>query len=248
MLVPMLETIRRNINRKQENIRLFEFGRTYHRHGDQPREAEHLAVVMTGRPHDESWRTGDPGQTDFFALKGQVEGLLRRLGIRTWASAPLAPDASWAYGQDLSAGGLSLGRFGRLADNLARSFDVRQPVFMADLLVEPLVALAERQATVVREISRFPAVVRDLAVIVREETAFGDILAVVEEAGGAWLSRTEVFDVYRHDEHVGPGRKSIALRFTLENPDAVLTDKDIDDWFGRVQRAVTGTLGAEIRK
>lgn len=246
MIIPMLDTLRRNISRKQENVRLFEFGRTYHKAGSLPTEREHLAVLMTGRPHDESWAGGDPGPVDFFALKALVDALLHRLGIREEV-APFSPDAAWAYGLEVTAGGLTLGRFGCLQTSLTSTFDIRQPVFFLDLAAAPLFALAERQALIVRDISRFPAVVRDLAVIVDEGTRYADIERIVAEAGGAWLTRTEVFDLYRHPEHVGEGKKSVALRFTLENPEFVLTDKDIEDWFARVQRAVVTNLGAMIR-
>lgn len=248
LIVPMLDTLRRNINRRQENIRFYEFGKSYHKKDDLPSEREHLVIAMTGRPHDESWLTGDPGPVDYFALKGLVESLLRRIGIRTWETISVEPDAIWAYGVQVTAGGLDLGRFGMLNDRQVRGFDIRQAVFFADFHVEALVAIASRQAVTVADISKFPAVVRDLAVVVGEGTSFSDMLEVVKAAGGNWLARTEVFDIYRHPDHVGPGKKSIALRFTLENPGAVLSDKDIEDWFGRVQKAVIRDLGAEIRK
>jgi len=248
MLLPMLDTLRRNVNRKQDNVRLYEFGRTYKKSGDLPSEAERLVIALTGRPHDEHWMTGDPGPVNVFAIKELVQSLLRRVGIRTWEMTPFEADPSWEYGMEVLAGGLPVGRFGRVRTTLADQFDLRQEVLFADLDFAILLALAERQSLVVEEISRFPAVVRDLAVVVREGVAFGAIRAAVEASGSPWLRQTEVFDVYRHPDHVGPDRKSVAIRLTLENPEAPLSDKDIDGWFGRVQQAVVRELGAEIRK
>jgi phenylalanyl-tRNA synthetase beta chain len=98
------------------------------------------------------------------------------------------------------------------------------------------------------ELNRFPPVVRDLAIVIDDTTSYYDIRSIATEAGGVWLTNLEVFDIYRNADQLGVGKMSLALRFTIENKEATLSDKDIDQWFLKVQRALTKGVGAEIRR
>ena len=131
---------------------------------------------------------------------------------------------------------------------MCNRFDIRQDVFFADFLVEPLIALASRSITLYEELNRFPAVVRDLAVVIDDQVTYEAIRQVAIEASGSILTNLEVFDIYKNADHLGEGKMSMALRFTIENKEATLADKEIEQWFNKVQKALVAGVKAEIRK
>ena len=108
--------------------------------------------------------------------------------------------------------------------------------------------VSSRSIVVYEELNRFPAVIRDLAVVLDNKISFDQISEVVRQAGGNWLTDLEVFDIYKNPEHLGEGKMSMALRFTIENKEATLGDKEIEQWFSGMQRAMVKNLGAEVRK
>lgn len=247
MIVPMLETIRRNINRKQSDLRLFEFGKSYRQVNEIPDENEHLLLTLSGHVHPDHWKTGAARSVDFFTLKSDIHALLQRLGIHNWRQETLVNEGPWAYATACQKSGLTFVRFGRVSPDLCAAFDIRQEVFMADFDVETLFALSGRSAVIYEDLNRFPGVVRDLAIVIDDSIPYDRIHDIAVEAGGEWLSDIEVFDIYKNPEHVGEGKMSMALRFTIENREATLSDKEIDQWFSRMQKALAGNLAAEIR-
>lgn len=247
MIIPTLETVKRNVNRKQEDLRLFEFGKTYAQQKELPGETEHLIITMTGQ-HPSGWQTGAAKVVDFFSIKAVVHSLLLRLGIKTWDTETIVNANGIAYGLSYSVGSLNFLRFGKVSGDLSGRFDIRQDVYTADLLVEPLIALASRSVTLYEELNRFPAVIRDLAIVIDDKTSYDSIRQVVVEASGALLTNLEVFDIYKNADHLGEGKMSVALRFTIENKEATLSDKEIDQWFNKVQKALIAGVKAEIRR
>lgn len=248
MIIPTLETVMRNINRKQEDLRVFEFGRSYRQHQEMPEETEHLVLTLSGHRHPASWNLGAASRMDFFSIKEEVHALLNRLGLKGWESTIIHQDGPWAFGYAYAIGNVEFVRFGKVDPTLCERFDIRQEVFVADLLVDPLIHLSGRAVTEYEELNRFPAVIRDLAIVVDDTTAFTDIHRIALEAGGGWLTGVEVFDIYKNADHVGPGKMSVALRFTIENKQATLSDKEIDQWFSGMQKALAKGVSAEVRK
>lgn len=248
MIVPMLETVKRNINRKQDNIRLFEFGRSYHQEDGKPFETEHLLVVISGDHHPDHWQTGNAKPVDFFTLKAEVNALLHRAGIRDFHSKNIEKADNFAYGVEYKSGASVILRFGAVSSKWLDTFDISQEVFVADFDFVTLAQLSSQSQTYYEELNRFPSVERDLAIVIDQSKPFHEISEVVWKAGGAWLTDLEVFDIYANPEHLGPGKKSMALRFTIENKEATLTDRDIDQWFSKMQKALVAELKAEVRK
>lgn len=248
MLIPTLETIRRNVSRKQEDLRLFEFGKSYAQHHGEPQEQEHLVLTLSGQWVPSSWHSGAARSMDFFILKTEVHALLNRLGIKKWDARELKSAEGFIYGLEYRLGDLKVVRFGKIEPALCSGFDIRQDVFCADFLLETLIHLAERSITLYEELNRFPAVIRDLAIVVDDTITFESIREVIVKASGPLLTNLEVFDIYRNADHVGKGKMSVALRFTIENKEATLTDKEIDQWFVKVQRSLESALSAEIRR
>jgi phenylalanyl-tRNA synthetase beta chain len=248
MLMPTLETVKRNVNRKQEDLRLFEFGKSYGQQNELPNETEHLVVTMTGQQQPSGWQSGASKAMDFFTLKAVVHALLLRLGIKQWESETVINLNGLDYGLTYKVGSVAFVTFGKVSADLCGRFDVRQEVYTADFLVEPLIALASRSVTLYEELNRFPAVVRDLAIVIDQDTTYDAIRRVSIEASGASLTNLEVFDIYKNPDHLGEGKMSLALRFTIENKEATLGDKEIEQWFTRVQKALIAGVKAEIRK
>lgn len=248
MLIPTLETVKRNVNRKQEDLRLFEFGKSYGQAKELPYETEHLVITMTGQQHPSGWQTGSAREIDFFTIKALVHSLLLRLGIRNWEAGSLVDADGLAYGFSYSVGSVRFLRFGKVSGELCNRFDIRQDVFVADFLVEPLIALASRSVTLYEELNRFPAVIRDLAIVIEDHVTFDSIRQVVLEASGSSLTNLEVFDIYKNADHLGQGKMSLALRLTIENKEATLADKEIEQWFNKVQKALIAGVKAEIRR
>jgi len=248
MLIPTLETVKRNVNRKQEDLLLFEFGKSYRQEKELPLESEHLIITLTGQQEPSSWQTGGGRSVDFFTIKAVVHSLLLRLGIKNWNIERFTDNGGMEFGLNYSVGSLAFLRFGKISGELSNRFDIRQDVYAADLLLEPLIALASRSTTLYEELNRFPAVIRDLAIVIDENTTYNRIQQIAVEAAGDSLTRMEVFDIYKNADQLGLGRMSVALRFTIENKEATLSDKEIDQWFNKVQKALIAGVKAEIRR
>ncbi len=248
MIIPTLETIRRNVNRKQDDLRLYEFGKSYLQKNGQPSETEHLVLTLVGQQQPVYWQNVNTKSVDFFSIKSEVHAILLRLGISNWTSRNIENESGLDYGLVYSDGDKELVRFGKVSPSWCERFDIRQPVFLADMMFENVIEKASRSVTIYEELNRFPQVQRDLAVVIDETTSFEYIRKVALKAGGEWLTNLQVFDIYKNADQLGQGRMSMALRFTIENKEATLSDKDLDQWFGKMQRALTSALKAEIRK
>jgi phenylalanyl-tRNA synthetase beta chain len=248
MIIPTLETIKRNVNRKQEDLRLYEFGKSYLQANDDPQETEHLIIALVGEQEAVHWQNGNTREVDFFSIKSHVHALLNRMGIKKWNSRKFQQESGLEYGLIYSSENDTLVRFGRVDKNWCNRFDIRQPVFIADFLFEPMMNEAINYSTVFEELNRFPSVERDLAIVIDDSTSFEDIKAVVIKTGGEWLTDLKVFDIYVNTDQLGAGKMSIALRFTIENKEATLTDRELDQWFSKMQKALASAFKAEIRK
>jgi phenylalanyl-tRNA synthetase beta chain len=248
MIIPTLETIKRNVNRKQEDLKLFEFGKSYGQENGNPFEQEHLIVVVMGKQTPASWLSTSPRALDYFALKEIVLALFNRLGIKWSKLENINDDNGFAFGINYYSNDNALVRMGGVDMKLTGSFDIRQQVYIADFNLANLIQASISSNVIYEELNRFPAVIRDLAIVVDQTTAFERVRDVVQSSGGSWLTDLEVFDIYKNAEHVGEGKMSMALRFTIENKEATLADKEIEQWFGNVQKALVKNVGAEIRK
>lgn len=248
MIIPTLETIRRNVNRKQDDLRLYEFGKSYHQHQGLPSETEHLVISLVGQQQPVHWQNKNTNAVDFFSLKSEVHALLSRLGISDWTIRKIENESGIEYGLEYLTNNRPIVRFGKVSSVWCDKMDIKQNVFLAEFIFETLVQKASGYSAIYVELNKFPQVQRDLAIVIDDSTSFEDIRKVALKAGGEWLTNLQVFDIYSNADQLGTGRMSVALRFTIENRDATLTDKDLDQWFGKMQRALTSALKAEIRK
>ncbi|MEI6946133.1 phenylalanine--tRNA ligase subunit beta [Paraflavisolibacter sp. H34] len=246
MLPTALEVIQFNSNRKNAHLRLFEFGKTYQLAGPgQYNETNHFCVYVTGNTSDTSWK-GKGNAADIYYLKGVAESLLKVAGLKATFAAGEA-----STGLELvltaSVNGKAVLQLGRVPARTAARFDLKQPVFVADFNWDALLDAALQQRISFREVPRFPAVERDLALVVPRQMKYEEITAQLNKLRLNKLQDVRLFDVFE-SEKLGADKKSLAINFTFLDEEKTLTDKEIDGWMNKIMTALEKELSAEIRK
>jgi phenylalanyl-tRNA synthetase beta chain len=244
LLFTGLEVLAHNINRRQKNLRFFEFGNTYFRSEGGYREEKHLSLFLTGSNGEESWLA--PSQAVSFPdLYGIVEGLLDKLNLDR-PKVDIVHEAPFDYALRLSYGKKVLGTVGMLSSNITKLAEVKQEVLFAELNWN-LVANHASGMKKYSPISKFPEVRRDLSLVIDQGVMFEDIRGIALKAGGKLLQRIQVFDVYQGDK-IDAGKKAYALSFYLQDTEKTLTDKVIDKTMERLMQSFENEVGALIRK
>ncbi|MBK9139848.1 MAG: phenylalanine--tRNA ligase subunit beta [Verrucomicrobia bacterium] len=249
LLPGLLDSLRHNLSRQNADLALFEVGRVFHARGAaSPRESRRLALALTGRRFPRFW-TGDDREAlvDAYDLKGVLEELFDHLGLRGVAYARRAENPPFFIeSAALSLGGkVPLGEMGQLCPTLAKRFDLRQPVFLAELDLDQL--LARRNPTKsFKPLPAFPSIRRDVAMLVPEATTHGAVLEVVRQTRPRDLESVELFDVFR-GRNVPPGQKSVAYAFTYRAADRTLTDAEVNATHDQVVAQLKQRLAAVIR-
>ena len=238
----LVEAVRHNVNRQAPRVRVFETGQCFVSSGDQLDQSERLGIALYGQQAPLHF-SGDR-LVDFFDLKGIVDGLgmVNGGGSLSWSSGE---NPALAPGQTarVSMNGQSIGIVGRLHPRLARELDLPKPLFLADLNLSPLLS---GQVTAFKAISRYPRVLRDLAVVVDDSIAWQQIVDAVESLGDSRIQSVELFDVYR-GTGVPEGCQSLALSLSLQDPEKTLDDVAIQEMVDQVVRTLGEQTGAELR-
>ncbi len=249
-----LGSIEHNSNRKNSDLKLFEFGNCYYfKHGKDKheqknyKEENHLALFMTGRKNYVNWNTPDDNVT-FYDLKNQVEMILERLGIDVESVQKSNSEL------DLLSGGLKysasnkvLVNFGMVNKNLLKIFDLNAPVFYAEIYWNSVVKEVTGNVITFKEISKFPEVKRDLALVIDQSVTFDAIKSVALKTEKKLLKNISLFDVYEGDK-IEAGKKSYAVSFILQDETKTLKDKQIDKIMQKFMMNFERELGAVIRK
>lgn len=244
MLETGLETIAYNCNRRNNNLRLFEFGKTYATSGSgQYSETEHLCIYLSGLDTEEGWRVKSKEQ-DVLMAKGMVQAVASLTGL---------PSVQWTLEGSESAtlvavvGGISIATLLHVPQHKLQQFDIKQTVVFVDIDIAALVAAAEKQKIVYKEVSKFPAVQRDLALVVDRAVTYAAIELAVGTVKLPKLKGTRLFDVFESDK-LGVNKKSMALSFTFVDEEKTMTDTETDSMVSKLISAFEKELGAEIRK
>jgi phenylalanyl-tRNA synthetase beta chain len=244
MLYGALEAVSHNMNRRQHNLRLFEYGNTYqsYQQGNYT-ENKHLSIVITGEVLANSWNT-KPHSTDFYYLKGTVIGLLNRLGIHA-INEQDTKLASLAEGIALNAGN-KIADLGIVAPDLAAHFGIDVPVFYANIYWDELLKLVKDENQPITAIPKFQSVKRDLALLVSNEVSFKELKTIALAAERHLLKDVNLFDVYE-GKNIVEGKKSYAISFTIQDVNKTLTDKQIDKVMQKIQQQLEKEAGAVLR-
>lgn len=245
-----LESVVFNQNRKLEDLKLYEFGKIYHKkeggvglkgYG----ERMVLALFLTGRRQPESWATSD-ARVGFFDLKAIVSGVFDRLGLDGGTLRGLDQNPLFDFGIQLVSDQRVLGSMGLVSGAVSNKFGIRNDVFYAELEWDLLMHLSDKKKLLYRDVPKFPEVRRDLALLIHKDVSFADIEKLAFETESRLLKGVNLFDVYK-DEKLGEDKKSYAVSFTLQDHKKTLTDKEIDRLMGKLVSAFTRQLKAEIR-
>ncbi len=245
MLPTALEVVGRNLNYRNLDLRLFEFGTVYAKEKEGSyREEPRLCLVLSGQRRNTHWQEKSTA-VDLFTLKGTVEVLFAALGIEVSSVAGQHPSLEQTL--CFTAQGQELGVAGLVTESTARPFGIKQPVYYAELPWKTLADMAAAQPIRVRELPRFPAVERDLALIVPVALPWQNIRELLQKIRIKTLRDIKVFDIFESDK-LGAGKKSIAVNLTFSDPDKTLTDKEIEGWMSNIIKTLEKELEATVRK
>ena len=255
LLFNMLEAVCLNINHKNGDLKLYEFGNCYFYDEAKRTEENHLAayseeyrlaIAVTGVTTPQSWNT-KPAKASFFTLRAVAEKLLRRFGIDIYAlkSEPTQSDL-FAEGLTMSLNGKELLQIGVVSGKLRRLTDVKQEVYYLEMNFDALVRSTKKHRIAAEELSKFPEVKRDLALLVDRDVTFAALRSVALATERKLLKNVSLFDVYEGDK-LPAGKKSYALSFILEDKTRTLDDKTIERVMANLTRQFEQQCGAQVR-
>ncbi len=245
MLHTALEVIAFNINRRNNNLKFFEFGKTYSTSGvGEYKEATHLSLYITGQLNETNWKI-KPIASDIYYIKGVAEAILSALGFKNISFANAASNELQAA-LIVEQNDEKLVELGRVQNTLTTRFDIKQPVFFADFYWDTILKYAGKQVQF-KEISKYPSVERDLALVVPKSMKYKEVEEQLSKLRLAKLQEVKLFDVFE-SEKLGMGKKSMAINFTFLDEEKTLTDKEIDSWMNKIMTTLEKELHAEIRK
>ena len=255
LLFNMLEAVCLNINHKNGDLKLYEFGNCYFYDEAKRTEENHLAayseeyrlaIAVTGIATPQSWNT-KPEKASFFTLRAVAEKLLRRFGIDIYAlkSEPTQSDL-FAEGLTMSLNGKELLQIGVVSGKLRRLTDVKQEVYYLEMNFDVLVRSTKKHRIAAEELSKFPEVKRDLALLVDRDVTFAALRSVALATERKLLKNVSLFDVYEGDK-LPAGKKSYALSFILEDKTRTLDDKTIERVMANLTRQFEQQCGAQVR-
>ena len=251
-----LEVVARNINHQNNNLRLFEIGNCYSYQpkegAENPkadlksyREEQRLCLVVTG-PGAKSWRN-ELGAGNYFALKGYLELLLKRFKVDLYdLDIEAAPSDLFAEGLTYKLGNKRLAMAGTVSKALLKQFDIKQPVFVAEMHWPVFFELVKRDKIKYKELPRFPEVRRDLALLLDECVSFADLRKTAFQTVRGILRQVSLFDVYRGPK-IQPDKKQYAISFILQDEEKTLTDAAVEATMAKLLKAFETKHGATLR-
>jgi phenylalanyl-tRNA synthetase beta chain len=244
MLFTGLEVCAHNINRRQKDLKLFEFGKIYFKTNNKYIEEERLAIYVTGNSESENWQHKTRPAT-YYDLAQHVTQVIQKSGIAT-IKQEVIQDQLFDYALQLSVGNKNIGLAGKVKPALLKDLGIKQEIFYAELNTALLFTTANPML-VIQEVPKFPEVRRDLSLVLDKSVSFDEIRKMVLNTEKRLIRDIIAFDVYEGD-NLPAGKKAYALGFTLLDEAKTLTDEEIDKTMTKLMNAFEQTLGAVIRK
>ena len=243
LLFSGLEAISYNINRRNADLKLFEYGKSYHHFESGYEEQKHLTLFLSGNRSSENW-TSPQKSTDFFLFKGYIDAILSRLGIDKIKAEPVQSDV-FAEGISLVVGEEKLVEFGIIKKSILKHFDIKQEVLFADFNWNLVLKIINTKIKFI-DIPKYPEVRRDLALLLDENVSFESIYNISRQSEKSLLKNILLFDVYTGN-NLPEGKKSYAVSFTIQDHSKTLTEDQIDKVMSKLQKNLTTELGATLR-
>ena len=246
MMETGLECVAYNCNRRNNDLLLFEFGKTYSTSGvGKYSEDRHLSIYITGKIKSNGWKmTGE--KSDFYFTKGIFEKLMELAGLKNTSYSDLR-DENLDYGLQAKINKGAIGNIGSVHKDVLAKFDIKQPVFFIDINWDNVLASNEKIKIQYAEIPKFPSAVRDLSIVVAKNLQYEEVEKATAAARVGKLQSVNLFDIFE-SEKLGAGKKAMAISFTFLDEEKTLTDKDIDAMMGKIISSYEKELNAEIRK
>jgi phenylalanyl-tRNA synthetase beta chain len=246
MMETGLTSIAYNLNRKNNDLKFFEFGKTYAvNEAGKYIEDNHLTIYITGNKTADGWK-GKGEKADFYFIKAVFEKIMNVLGLKADAYTE-AENADLSNAVQANIKNDKIAEIGLVSNVKLDRFDIKQPVFYADLNWDRLLKLNKKNSIQHKDVSKYPVVNRDLAIIVNKALVFEDVEKATSTAKVNKLTSISLFDIFE-SEKIGAGKKSMAISFTFLDEEKTMTDKDIDSMMNKIIGAYEKELGAEIRK
>ena len=245
MLYSGLEALAYNQNRKSADLKMYEFGKVYSVHEDKYIESQRFSIFITGADTGEAWNQKSKS-VSFYNLKAVVDGIIEKLNVEDFITEDVS-DGEFAYGLQYNRGNKTLVKFGSVSAASLKKADVDKEVFYADFNFDLVLTLARKNKIIFQDISKFPAVRRDLSMLIDKNITFGALKNIAQKTERKLLKEVNVFDVYEGDK-LPAGKKSYALSFIIEDMEKTLTDKTIDGVMQKLIYNLEKEAGAEIRK
>jgi len=242
MLETGLETIAYNLNRQNSAISFFEMGKVYGKsNAGKYYESEQLAIYVSGKQQADGWRTKGTDQ-DYFVVKGIAKSLLDLLGIQGVQEKTATNGLT-----ELVWNKKTIGHFEIMGAKKLQAFGIKQAVFYINFDIASLMNAYQSKKVIYKEVSKYPSIERDLALVIDKATTYAAIESSIQEANLVALKETRVFDIFESDK-LGAGKKSVAINFVFNAPDKTLTDVEIDAMMKKLIQLFEKNIQAEIRK
>lgn len=250
LIAGLLDDLAYNLARKNSNVALYEIGRVFKQAGDSkkelPTEVNHVSIAVTGNVHNKDWQS-QAQKVDFYHVKGILENLFDQLGltkrityIQTNQLQEMHPGRTAMIQLDQQV----IGFVGQVHPTAAKAYDVTE-TYVAELDLDQLLQDTSAQ-TVYQTVSKYPAVNRDIALLLSETTTNQTVNTVIVESAGRFLKDVRLFDVYQ-GKNIESGKKSLAYSLTFANPEATLTDEEINQAMAKITKNLEEKLQAEVR-
>ena len=244
MLFSGLETTSHNINRKQSDLKLFEFGKTYKAINDERIEAKKLSLYITGDLSKKNWNSNKV-KSDYYYTKGIVKSLLERLGIKNTISKPTTL-SNLNEGESLFLGKKEIVTYGSVKQIILDSFNIDQEVFYAEFKWDTIISMINNKPIHVNEIPKFPEVSRDLSLLIDKNIDFESVYNSCIKVDKKLIKDVSLFDVYDGNK-LPANKKSYGVSLTISSSEKTLSDKEIDNIMNKIIKNLNSNFGAELR-
>ena len=246
MLFSGLEAISYNLNRKRGNLRIFEFGKTYHSFVSGREEKKHLSLFMSGNRTAETWNAPNFPAGNFFYLKGVIESIFQKLGILNTLKTKTGKSSVFSESLQMSTKKSNLVDFGVVKRSILKKFDIDQEVVYADFNWDEIIEVAKQHQNKFSAIPKYPSMRRDFALLLDNSVTYDEIDQIAKQTEKKLLKDVSLFDVYE-GENLPEGKKSYAVSFVFQDENKTLTDKQVDKMMSKLQYRFEKELKAELR-
>ena len=243
LLFSALESVEYNNNRKNSNLKFFEFGKSYQIF-DKYEENQHLYLTITGNKYEENWNVKNE-KVDFFFIKEMVHTIISRLGLTKYKVKEVNTNGL-SSGLMYSVKKKPLVYFGNVDSNILKSYKIRNSVFIADFNWDLILDLVGNNKIVYKPVNKFPIIRRDLSLLINQDVSFSQLEKIARSVNNSLLQEVNLFDVYIGDK-LPDNKKSYAISFVFEDNSKTLTDYQIDEVMKKLIAEFESSVGAEIR-